>query len=166
MTAVTRARNELEVRVAERTAELTRTNESLTREIAERNQAEYLTGQVFESSPDSVSIVGKDYRYQRANPSYGRYWGIPAEGIVGMRGADLLGREVFEQKIKANVDRCFAGEHVAHADWFASELGRRYLAVSYSPLRPHYECVEAALIISRHLTEHGLASEALRQAQA
>jgi PAS domain S-box-containing protein len=166
MTGVTRARNELEVRVAERTAELTRANEDLTREMAERNQAEYLTGQVFESSPDSVSIVGKDYRYQRANPSYGRSWRIPAEGIVGMHVADLLGRETFEQKIKANVDRCFAGEHVSHADWFANEIGRRYLAVTYSPLRPRSEGVEAALIISRDLTEHVLASEALRQAQA
>jgi PAS domain S-box-containing protein len=166
MTGVTRARNELEVRVEERTAELTRANEDLTREIAERNQAEYLTGQVFESSPDSISIIGEDYRYQRVNPAYERNWGLPAERMVGMQVADLLGREAFEQKIKANVDRCFAGEHVSHADWFANALGRRYLAVSYSPLRPDSERVEAALIISRDLTEHVLASEALRQAQA
>jgi PAS domain S-box-containing protein len=166
MTGVTRARNELEVRVAERTAELTRANEDLTREIAERNQAEYLTGKVFESSPDSVSIIGKDYRYQRVNPAYERDWGIPAERIVGMHVADLLGREVFEQKLKANVDRCFTGEHVSYADWFANVGGRRYLALSYSPLRPDSERVEAALIISRDLTEHVQASEALRQAQA
>jgi PAS domain S-box-containing protein len=166
MTGVARARSELEVRVAERTAELTRANEDLTREIAERNQAEYLTGQIFESSPDSVSIIGKDYRYQRVNPAYERNWGIPAERIVGMQVADLLGREVFEQKIKANVERCFAGEHVDYADWFVDAFGRRYLAVSYSPLRPDSERVEAALIISRDLTEHVLASEALRQTQA
>ena len=40
MTRVARARNELEVRVAERTAELTRSNEDLKLEIAERNRAE------------------------------------------------------------------------------------------------------------------------------
>ena len=40
MTGVTRARSELEVRVAERTRELTRVNEDLNREIAERKRAE------------------------------------------------------------------------------------------------------------------------------
>ncbi|MGA7552677.1 MAG: ATP-binding protein [Candidatus Acidiferrales bacterium] len=40
MTQVARARNELAVRVAERTAELTRANDSLKVEIAERKQAE------------------------------------------------------------------------------------------------------------------------------
>jgi PAS domain S-box-containing protein len=40
MTGVTRARDELEVRVAERTAELTRANEDLNREIGERKRAE------------------------------------------------------------------------------------------------------------------------------
>jgi C4-dicarboxylate-specific signal transduction histidine kinase len=40
MTGATRARDELEVRVAERTKELTRANEDLKLEIAERNRAE------------------------------------------------------------------------------------------------------------------------------
>jgi PAS domain S-box-containing protein len=40
MTGVTRARDELEVKVTERTAELTRANEDLKLEIAERNRAE------------------------------------------------------------------------------------------------------------------------------
>ena len=40
MSGVARARDELEVRVAERTAALTRANEDLSREIAERNIAE------------------------------------------------------------------------------------------------------------------------------
>jgi len=91
---------------------------------------------------------------------------MSAETIVGMHVADLLGMEVFEQTAKAYLDRCFAGEEVSYAEWFTFSHGRRYLAVTHSPLRPDSERVEAALLIIRDLSEHVLASEALREAQA
>jgi signal transduction histidine kinase len=166
MTRVARARNELEVRVAERTAELTRSNDHLRREIVERYQAEYLTNQVFENSPDGVAIVGTDYRYQRVNPAYVRNWETPADRIVGMHVADLWGIEVFENRNKPFLDLCFSGANVSSGDWFECPLGRRYFALSYTPLRCDGERVEAGLVISRDLTEQTLASEALRQAQA
>ena len=166
MMRVARVRIQLELKVAERTAELTRSNESLKREIAERNQAEYLTGQVFESSPDIVIIIGTDYRYKRVNPIFARNWGRAAESMVGMHVAELAGVEFFEQRLRAFLDRCFAGESVSFEDWFENALGRRYFAVTYSPLRSGSERVEAALAISRDLTEFALASEALRQSHA
>ena len=135
-------------------------------DITERKRAEYLTRQVFETSPDSVVVVGKDYRYQRVNPVYERIWGIPAEKLVGMHVADLIGMEVFEQSVKLHLDRCFAGEGVSYGRWFTNSVGRRYMAVSYSPLRPDWERVEAVLVIARDLTEYMLAEEALHQAQA
>ena len=166
MTRVARERNQLELRVAERTAELTRSNENLKREIAERNQAQYLTGQVFECSPDAILIIGTDYRYKRVNPVHARNWGRPAASMVGMHVADLLGAEFFEQRVQPFLDRCFAGESVRFEDWFENALGRRYSAVSYSPLLSDSQRVEAALVIGRDLTEHTLASEALRHAQS
>jgi signal transduction histidine kinase len=165
MTRVVRARNQLELRVAERTAELTRSNDNLKREIAERNQAEYLTSKVFDCSPDAVSIVGADYRYQRVNPVYERVWGKPVESIIGMHVADLWGMQLFEKRFRPLLDRCFAGEEVSFADWIDSTLGRRYVAISYSPLRSGFQRVEGALVIGRDLTEYALESEALRQAQ-
>jgi len=134
-------------------------------DLTERRRAEYLTRQMFERSSDRISIVGRDYRYQRVNPAFERRWGMPAETIVGMHVADLLGMESFEQMAKAYLDRCFAGEEVSYADWLTTSHGRRYSAVTYSPLRPDSERVEAALVIIRDLTEHMLASEALREAQ-
>ena len=138
---------------------------SFVLDLSERKRAEYLTRQMFERSSDRISIVGRDYRYQRVNPAFERRWGMPAETIVGMHVADLLGMESFEQMAKAYLDRCFAGEEVSYADWLTTPFGRRYSAVTYSPLRPESERVEAALVIIRDLTEHMLASEALREAQ-
>jgi PAS domain S-box-containing protein len=135
-------------------------------DLTERKRAEYLARQVFESSPDRISIVGRDHRFQRVNPAFERRWGMPAETFIGKHVADFLGTEGFEQTAKAYYDRCFAGEEVGYAEWFNLSIGRRYLAVTYSPLRPDSERVEAVLAISRDLTEHVLASEALREAQA
>jgi hypothetical protein len=66
---------------------------------------------------------------------------------------------------KPNLDRCFAGEEVTFAEWFATPRGRKYRAITFSPLRPDSQRVEAALLIARYLTDHMRASEALREAQ-
>ena len=135
-------------------------------DITDRKRAEYLTGQVFERSPDDVFIIARDFRYQRVNPVYEQHWRKPAEKIVGMHVADLLGMESFEQ-MRPYLKRCFEGEEVNQAGWLTfGSRGRRYVVVSCSPLRPYSERVEAALVISRDLTEHMLASEALREAHA
>lgn len=166
MMQLVRRRYQLELRVAERTAELMRSNDNLRHEIADRNQAEYLTGQVFECSPDAVLIIGRDYRYKRVNPVHAQNWGRPAESMVGMHMAELVGVEFFEQRLRPFLDRCFAGETVRLEDWFENARGHRFISASYSPLRSGSQQVEAALVIARDLTEHATASEALRQAQA
>jgi C4-dicarboxylate-specific signal transduction histidine kinase len=90
---------------------------------------------------------------------------MPPDTFIGKHVAEFLGWEGFEQTAKAYFDRCFAGEEVGYAEWFNQSFGRRYLSVTYSPLRPTSERVEAVLAIGRDLTEHVLASEALREAQ-
>src|SRR5262245_13588348 len=149
-----------------RSRELERINFALHAENVERERAEYVTRQVFETLPDGVAIIGRDYRYQRVNPVYERYFGIPREKLLTMCLAELVNAEVFEFTRKL-LDRCFAGEEVRNAGWWLQHpLGRRYMAVTYSPLRPQSDRVEAALVISRDLTEHIVASEALGEAQA
>src|SRR5260370_38860866 len=83
-----------------------------------------------------------------------------------MQVADLMGVDVFEQIAKPRLDRCFDGEEVSYGGWFTVALGRRYVTVTCTPLRPHSERVEAALVVGHDLTEHVLAAEALREAQA
>ena len=135
-------------------------------DITERKRAEYLTGHVFESSPDAIYIVGGDYRYQRVNAAFARRWRMPAEKIVGMRVDELAGTEPFEETYKPSLDRCFGGEEVSFVGWFPTPAGRKYLAATYSPLRPDSARIEAVLGITRDLTDHARASEALQQAQA
>jgi PAS domain S-box-containing protein len=135
-------------------------------DITDRKRAEYLAEQVFERSPDRISIVGRDYRYQRVNPAFELKWGLPAETVVGLHVSTFMGMENFEQTAKPYLDRCFAGEEVSYGAWFpTASHGRRYWALTHSPLRPESEWVEAAIVIIRDVTDHMLASEALREAQ-
>jgi PAS domain S-box-containing protein len=135
-------------------------------DITERKQAEYLTREVFEGSPDAVAVIGRDYRYQRVNPVYERNWGMPAERIVGMHVVELRGSEMFEQALRTNLDRCFAGEQVTYGEWLTNAVGRVYHVRTYTPLRRTANAANAALVISRDLTEHMLAVEALQKVQA
>jgi PAS domain S-box-containing protein len=138
----------------------------INNDITERRQAEYLTGQVFESSPDGMCIVGRDYRFQRVNPAYARLLDLSPEDVTGKLVSDLISPQVYEETTKPSLDRCFAGEDVDHVSWLPSHLGPLYLAVTYSPLRRSSEQVEAVLAIVRDLTALAQASEALRAAQA
>lgn len=135
-------------------------------DVTDRRRAEQLTQLIFERSPDGICVIGQDYRYQRVNPVYERMLGLTAKDLVRMHVADVVGREFFEKTLKPRYDRCFEGEEVGLTEWFTYPQGQRYLSVSYSPLRPKSDQVEAILITIRDLTDHALASEALRSAQA
>jgi len=150
----------------ERSRELERMHTTLQEEDEERRRTDYLINQVFDSVPDGVAIMGADYRYKRVNATYETYFDVPTGTLVGTHLAELVGAAVFEVT-RGFVDRCVAGEEVHNAGWWIRDpLERRYMAVTYTPLRPHGGRVEAALVISRDLTEHIRASEALREAQA
>jgi PAS domain S-box-containing protein len=129
-------------------------------DITERKRAESLTAQFFESSPDGVCIVERDYRYRRVNPVYARRWGA----IVGMHVYEVLGVDRFERTLKPNLDRCLSGEEVIF-DWSSASSQRRYFAVSYSPLRMGSEEVEAVLVIQRDITDRKETELALRDSE-
>jgi PAS domain S-box-containing protein len=131
-------------------------------------RSEALLSEVFVTLPDGVAVVGRDYRYQRVNRGYEIRSGLTAEEIAGMHVADLIGAEAFNETVKAELDRCFAREHVTYSRWFDHKLsGRRYFEVTYSPMfLSGPDQPNAVLVLTRDLTEFMQASEALQQAQA
>ena len=105
-----RSRDELEQRVAQRTAELARSNEQLRIEIEERKKAEkdaregwsYLRT-IFETAPDSIYIKDKSLRYSLINPSFEKLLELPAGGILEKTDYELFGQE--------------AGQHLQEVDY-------------------------------------------------
>jgi PAS domain S-box-containing protein len=136
-------------------------------DITEQRQAEGLTRRIFETLPDAVYVIDRDYQIRRMNAACARDWEVSADGVVGTPFADLVGREAFEEKLKPVLDRCFTGEQVSFATWLELPRGRRYRSGIFAPLRSTgLEEIDGALVIVRDLTDYVLAAEALQKAHA
>lgn len=121
-----------------------------------------LTERVVDSSPDHISVVGKDYRYQRVNPAYEKAHGRVQQDIVGLHIQDLLGADAFQEIVKPQFDQCLQGQNIQYEDWFVfAQQGRRYMAVNYTPLKDDEGCIDGVVVISRDMTDRQLADEGL-----
>jgi PAS domain S-box-containing protein len=96
-----RARDELDLRVRERTQALITTNDQLRAEITERQRVEIALREseeryrtLFETSPDAVIMTDMDHKILFANRQAAKMHGYPqAKNLVGMNTADLIAPE-------------------------------------------------------------------------
>ena len=88
--ALRQARDELELRVQERTAELLQATEAL-------RQSEYQLLVVTDNIPALISYVGVDLHYRFANRQHVAWFGIPPEQIPGRHLRELLGDAVCQR---------------------------------------------------------------------
>jgi len=81
--ALQAAKNELEVKVVERTQELLETNARLQLELLERERAEETLQQykrIVSTTPDGIVLLNRNYIYQMANPAYLSWYNKPSNG--------------------------------------------------------------------------------------
>jgi len=88
--ALQRARDELEIRVEERTAELTEANVLLKREIAERKQAEEqilksraMLQAVFDGISDPLMLLDRNLEVKMLNRPAAQYYNAEPEDVIG-----------------------------------------------------------------------------------
>jgi PAS domain S-box-containing protein len=92
------AHDQLERRVAQRTAELEASNQALLREIHERTRVqeslaitESRLSAIFDTARDCIFIKDETLRYILVNPYMANLLGLPANGVVGRTDEDLFG---------------------------------------------------------------------------
>ncbi len=113
---------------------------------------------------DPMSFVDRDYIYQAVNDAYVRTFQKPREEIIGRSVADLLGREVFEEKIKGHIDRCLLGEEVHYEEWFEyPSWGKRYVIMNYYPFYERDRTITGIAVSTSDITVHKEIEEALRK---
>jgi PAS domain S-box-containing protein len=116
--ALQEARDELQIRVRERTAELADANARLKSEIAERARAqEALTlseermRAIFEAATECIFIKNRSLNYTLVNPYMANLLELPASDIVGRVDEELFGREA-GQHLRQVDQRVLAGETI------------------------------------------------------
>ncbi len=182
--ALQNAHDDLEMRVQERTAELTKTNEELRREIAERKAAEDALRKseeklrnIVEQSVDGIVLVDEEGTLIE--------WNRGQERITGLSRAEVLGRPLGDVmfQVAANehddpalCDRIKAGVlkilETGQAEWLDRLEERvvrrpdgvcRVLQVAVFPIKTGKGFMTGA--ISRDITECKQAEDALRKSE-
>jgi PAS domain S-box-containing protein len=121
---------------------------------------------IVNTSKDFMTLIDKNYTYEAVNNAYAKVHGKTPEEIIGMTVADVWGEEQYLTRIKAHLDKCFAGSEAYYQNWFEfAALGRRYFDVVYYPYRNREELVTHVVVVSRDITEHKQLEEQLLQSQ-
>lgn len=148
--ALRTAHDELEARVAARTAEL-RASEARLR-IATDNARVGLV------------VISPERRYLFANTAYADLLGLASADLVGQRVADVLA-PVYEEQIRPRLDRAFAGERVSYELRKPVPEGALLYAVSYEPVGTDGSVAHVVVVIT-DITERKRVEEALLESEA
>ncbi|WP_406699601.1 HD domain-containing phosphohydrolase [Singulisphaera sp. Ch08] len=159
-------RDELEVRVAERTAELSRANQELVREVAERKRAEKAQARmvaILDATTDFVGIADMKGRPLYVNEAGLRMVGLKAEDLPHATIADFHPDWVMElirnESMPASIrDGVWSGE-VALLRRDGSEFPVSMVSLAHKD--PHGD-VEFTSIIARDVTERNRTEQEIR----
>jgi PAS domain S-box-containing protein len=118
---------------------------------SERSGAKYYA-QIFDSAPDLIAVVDRNHRFLDANRAYYMAHGLSLRMVRSHTLAEVLGEELYQQVVRASLERAFAGEPVTYEHWFDyAAIGRRYMEVRYFPLTSEGR-TEAIAVVLRDLT--------------
>ena len=141
----------------------------VVQDITERKRAEDELKKfelIFSNTPDGISLVDKDYRYQSVNAAYEKVSGLKRKQLLGRTVPEYLGKQIFEEYVKPHFDRCLAGEIINYQEWFhLPTLGKRFVDVTYFPFIDAQDQIAGVVAMSRDITERKQAEEALRESE-
>jgi PAS domain S-box-containing protein len=151
--------NELEQRVAARTAELVRVNE----ELLQREKALRVSGAqlrlVTDDAPVFITQLDREHRFKFVNRTYARRFGYDPQEIIGRHFTDIMGEAPY-LAIRHHIDAALEGQRVEfEAEIPYASLGPRWVYVIHEPERsPEGEVVGLVAVIT-DITERKLGEQ-------
>ena len=170
--ALRKAHDEMESRVKERTADLTRANKALRTEIAERKRVEKALRkseekyrQLVDLAQEGIWVIDQEARTAFVNPRMAE--------ILGYTTEEMLGKHLFsfmdEQRVeiaRRNLERRRQGIEEQHEFVFLRKDGTRvYTLVETAPVRDDDGNYAGAIAGVMDITERQRAEEALKESE-
>ncbi len=155
--ALREARDELELRVDERTAELREANEAL-------RQSEEQHRLITDNVPVMIAYFDPEHRYQFANKTCETWYGLSRADIVGRKLKEILKSEY--EKIRPRIDIALSGKEITfeqsikHPDGVTRNVHSAYV--------PHFDQsgrVRGCFVLVQDITERKRAESALRESE-
>ncbi|MBD1893594.1 PAS domain S-box protein [Coleofasciculus sp. FACHB-129] len=171
--ALQRAYDELEIRVRERTAELTTINASLAAEIAERKQAQAALHQreqelkaLIENTPDIIARFDRDLRHIYVNSAIELATGVPSEVFIGKTNRELGMSEDLVSQWESIFRQVFeTGQENVVEFQFPTPNGLKYYQSRLVAEFTEDGLINSVLGISRDITGLKQVEEALRNSE-
>ncbi|UCC97262.1 MAG: PAS domain S-box protein [Phycisphaerales bacterium] len=173
--ALRKAHDELEMRVTQRTAELSRAHEALKREDTERKKAEEAQQEseerfhsIFDNASVGMVLVDKDGHVVAVNDEDCRFLGYPREELVGMHFKEFthpedvdLDTELYDSVVRGEKDRYAVDKRYVRKD---GRVVWGHLGVSL--IREGDGAPRYTVIVCEDITDAKRAAERLRESES
>jgi len=94
-----------------------------------------ISDHIINSSRSMISIISRNYIYQKVNSAFCNAHGVRPDSIVGKSLSDVWGNNTFESAIKSKIDLCFSGKTVQYEAPFSTpQNGERFFEVTLRPI--------------------------------
>jgi PAS domain S-box-containing protein len=118
---------------------------------------------IADAMPVLIAFVDLSMRYRFANKAYEAWFNLPVGEVIGKHVRDVVGAQVWEERLPA-MEQVLAGEErVFEACWPTREGRRRDCEVRYSPRRTAEGTIDGFHVFATDITVAKLALEASRK---
>lgn len=109
-------------------------------DTSKKEQLSNLTGNLAEDilnfSRSMISIIRRDYTYERVNTTFCSAHNVSIESMIGKSLEEVWGLTTFREKIKVNIDSCFRGNTIMYeANFDTPGFGNRFYEVIFRPIK-------------------------------